>query len=286
MNQILEINKLTKRYDNYTLNELSFSVPQGYIMGFIGPNGAGKTTTIKSIMKMVHPDSGEIKVFGESLSDSNEYNDRIGYVMDNPFYCESWTVQGVEKAVRGFYKHWDSKVYADYISRFQLEPTKTVKALSRGMKVKLMLAVALSHGAELLILDEPTSGLDPVAREEVCDILREFITDEKKGVIFSTHITSDLEKVADYITFILNGRLIYTGPRDELIESYVRVAGAQKALNEALREKIIGLRDHGVGFEGLMRREDIAMLSSDVEAESTTLEEIIVFMNKGEKNNG
>ena len=226
MNNILEIKNLNKHFDGFSLNDVSFSVPQGYIMGFIGPNGAGKTTTIKSILNMVYPNSGEITLFGVKASrDSLEIMDDIGVVMDLPFYVDDWKVKDVEAAVSPFYSNWNHNVFDSFLNKFNLTKNKKVKELSRGMKVKIMLAVALSHEAKLLVLDEPTSGLDPVARDELMDILGEFIMDENRGILFSTHITSDLEKIADYITFIIDGRIEFTGEKDKLLESYLLVKG-------------------------------------------------------------
>jgi ABC-2 type transport system ATP-binding protein len=165
-------------------------------MGFIGPNGAGKTTTIKLILGISRCDAGRVRLFGEE--GTLEQNERIGVVMDSPPYVEDWTANDVERAISPFYSSWDTAHYDGYLRRFGLERKKKVKELSRGMRMKLQIAVALSHNAELLILDEPTSGLDPVARDEICDLLREFVTDENKSVLFSTHITTDLEKTADY----------------------------------------------------------------------------------------
>ncbi len=206
MNNILEVRGLRKSYKEFALKNVSFAVPEGYIMGFVGPNGAGKTTTIKSILNMVSYESGEIKALGmDAKADAMTINERIGVVMDTPFYVSEWRVRDVEKALAPFYQGWSANKFASMLKRFGLDPMKRVKELSRGMKLKLMLAAAFSHDARLLILDEPTSGLDPVARDELADILREFMLDETKGVLFSTHITSDLDKLADYITFIRDG---------------------------------------------------------------------------------
>lgn len=281
MNNILEIKNLSKHYDGFSLNEVSFSVPQGYIMGFIGPNGAGKTTTIKSILNMVHPDGGEITLFGEKVSpDLSKIKDDIGVVMDLPFYVDDWKIKDVEAAVSPFYSHWSCNVFDDFLKKFSLTKNKKVKELSRGMKVKLMLAVALSHEAKLLVLDEPTSGLDPVARDELMDILGEFITDESRGVLFSTHITSDLEKIADYITFIIDGKIEFTGEKDKLLESYMLVKGGVSDLTTEQKKSIVGYREHSVGFEGMTKTENIKKLPSNLAFEKISLDEIIIYMNK------
>ena len=189
MNNILEVNNIAKNYTGFSLKDVSFEVPTGYIMGFIGPNGAGKTTTIKSILNLISTDAGTVKLFGmDSKADSTKINEQIGVVMDAPFFVDDWTVADVETAVAPFYAHWDRNKYTELLKSFNLDKKKKVKELSRGMKVKLMLAVALSHNAKLLILDEPTSGLDPVAREELCEMLSDFISDESRSILFSTQI--------------------------------------------------------------------------------------------------
>jgi ABC-2 type transport system ATP-binding protein len=218
METVLEINNLQKKFADFTL-DISFALPKGFIMGFVGQNGAGKTTTIKLILNMLKYDSGEIKVFGkDNIKYETEIKEKIGVVLDSPFYVDEWKLATVGSVQKSFYSNWDTVLYEKYLADFKLDPTKKVKALSRGMKMKLMIAVALSHGAELLILDEPTSGLDAVARDELLDILKKFIADENHSVLFSTHITADLEKIADYITFIKDGKIVYSGTKDTLLE--------------------------------------------------------------------
>lgn len=286
MNNILEIKNLSKHYNSFSLQNVSFSIPQGYIMGFIGPNGAGKTTTIKSILDMTQPDSGKITFFGEkSVQDSPEIMNNIGIVMDLPFYVDDWKVKDVESAISPFYNHWNHSTFDGYLHKFNIDKSKKVKELSRGMKVKLMLAAALSHDAKLLVLDEPTSGLDPVARDELMEILGDFITDEKRGVLFSTHITSDLEKIADYITFIINGRIEFTGEKDKLLERYLLVKGGRTDLTAEQKKHIIGYREHSVGFEGMIKVENKKMLPHNIAFEKISLDEIIIYMNKEAKGN-
>ena len=185
MNNVLEINNITKDDKKFKIDNISFNLPKGYIMGFIGANGAGKTTTIKLILNMIKRDSGEIKVFGlDNIREEERIKEQIGVVFDECYYLEDWTLNDVEKAVSMFYKNWNSSIYEKYLKEFNLARDKKVKDLSRGMRMKLMIAVAFSHEAKLLILDEPTSGLDPVARDEFLDILRDYIEDEEKSVIF------------------------------------------------------------------------------------------------------
>ena len=279
MNNILEVKGLRKNYGSFTLNNATFNLPCGYIMGFIGPNGAGKTTTIKMILNVIKNEFGSVTLFGHEYTAVQ--NEDIGVVMDTPFYVDDWTVNDVEAAISPFYKEWDKKIFDDLIKQFELDKKRKIKELSRGMKVKLQIAAALSHNAKLLILDEPTSGLDPVARDEICDLLREFISDENKSVLFSTHITSDLEKIADYITFILNGDIIFTGTKDELLEKYARVTGGLPDISNEHKKMIIGYREHGTGFEGMIEITDIKNLPGAVLNEEISLDEIIIFMNRG-----
>lgn len=281
MTNILEVRELCKKYNSFALNHVTFSVPSGYVMGFIGPNGAGKTTTIKLILNIIRGDSGNVKLFGQESAGTQ--NEQLGVVMDTPFYVDDWTVADVEAAISPFYKNWNTDTFSEYIRQFGLDQKKKVKELSRGMKVKLQIAAALSHDAKLLILDEPTSGLDPVARDEICDLLRGFVSNENKSVLFSTHITTDLEKIADYITFIQNGVVVFTGIKDALLEKYARVAGGLNELNGEQKELIIGYREHGTGFEGMIETENICQLPSSVLSEEISLDEIVIFMNKGEK---
>lgn len=281
MSNAIEIKNVTKRFKKFTLNDVSFELPKGYIMGLIGPNGAGKTTTIKLILNMLKRDSGTIKVLGlDNIDDESKVKEEVAVVFDQPYYIDEWNLNDVEKAVGMFYKKWDGKVFDSYLKRFGLSRSKKVKDLSRGMKMKLMIAVAFSHNAKVLILDEPTGGLDPVARDEFIDLLGEYIQDGKRSVIFSTHITSDLEKIADYITFIRKGQIIYTGTKDELLEKYCIIKGGNDDVTLSDKKNIIGLREHSTGFEGLIDVENLRGFSNNVITEKATLDDIVVYMNK------
>ena len=284
MNNALEVRNLNKSYGAFSLKDVSFEIPKGYVMGFIGSNGAGKTTTLKSILNLIKYQSGEVKIFGMDIKDNADLiNEQIGVVMDSPLYVEDWTAADVEKATSPFYRNWDGARYSELLKKFDIDKKKKVKELSRGMKVKLMIAAALSHNAKLLILDEPTSGLDPVARDELCDLLGEFVTDENRSILFSTHITADLERIADYITFILDGRIIYSGLKENLLEKYVMVKGGTEEVNAEQKKLIIGLREHSTGFEGLAELNNIGTLPKGLLTVPVTLDEIIIFMNKGAK---
>lgn len=281
MNNVLEINNITKDYKKFKIDNISFNLPKGYIMGFIGANGVGKTTTIKLILNMIKRESGEIKVFGlDNIREEERIKEQIGVVFDECYYLEDWTLNDVEKAVSMFYKNWNSSIYEKYLKEFNLARDKKVKDLSRGMRMKLMIAVAFSHEAKLLILDEPTSGLDPVARDEFLDILRDYIEDEEKSVIFSSHITSDIEKIADYITYINNGKIIFTGEKDEFLEKYCIIKGGKEDITESQKKEIIGLRMHSTGFEGLIELKKAVGFSSKVIIEKASIDEIMIYMNK------
>ena len=282
MSNALEVQNLSKSYMDFTLKSVSFTLPAGYIMGFVGQNGAGKTTTIRCILNMATREAGEIKIFGlDNRRDELAVKQELAAVFDEIFFVDVWRIREVEKAVKGFYSKWDSDQYNEYLKKFELPPEKRVKELSRGMKMKLMLAVAMSHGAKLLILDEPTSGLDPVARDELLDILRDYISDGEKSVFFSTHITSDLERIADFITLIDRGRIFYTGTKDGLLEHFCIVKGGAADLTDELKSKFIGLSVAHTGFTGMLPVSEAKQLPSGVVAEQPEIDEILVFISKG-----
>lgn len=285
MSNVFEITNLCKDYPDFSLNNVSFSLPTGYIMGFVGQNGAGKTTTIRLILNMTTREGGNIKVFGEdNILEEQDIKQDIGAVFDEMFFVDSWKVREVEKAIKGFYSNWSSRLFKQYLDRFKLPMDKKVKELSRGMKMKLMLAVAMSHNARLLILDEPTSGLDPVARDELLDILSSYISDGEKSVLFSTHITTDLERIADYITLIDNGSIFYTGTKDDLLESFLIIKGGPDELTDSLREKFIGFTANKTGFSGLIPASEIKYLPKEIIIESPSIDEILVYISKGDRN--
>jgi len=238
------------------------------------------------MLDMLKLDSGEINIFSKHhFKDSEEIKEDIGVVMDKNYFVGEWNLKNVESAIAPFYKNWDSNKYAELLKEYKLPKNKKVKELSKGMSMKLMIAVALSHDAKLLILDEPTSGLDPVARDDLLDTLREFVMDESKSVLFSTHITADLEKVADYITLIQDGEIFYTGTKDELLDRYIFIKGGQSSLSDDARNKVIGLREHSVGYDGIIERYNLKLLPKDVVTENVSLDEIIIRIEKETRNN-
>lgn len=280
MDYILEVNNLRKEFKDFTMDDISFKLEPGYIMGFIGPNGAGKSTTIKLIMNLLRKDGGEIKVFGkDNIKNEKEIKDRIGFVYDENYYYEHLTINQMKNIVASFYSKWDDHQFNYYINEFGLNPKAKIKTLSKGMKMKFSLAIALSHNADLIIMDEPTSGLDPVFRREILDILYGVIQDDNKSIFFSTHITTDLEKIADYITFIDKGKIVFSEAKDKVLESYCIVKGGRDLLDNDTRKEFIGLRETSVGFEGLtfdmesIRRK----FGNQVLIERATLEDIMVY---------
>ena len=286
MNNVLDIKELCKDFKGFSLKDVTFSLPEGCIMGFVGKNGAGKTTTIRLILNMLARKSGSVRVFGlDNITDEQKIKQDVGVVFDDIFFVGTWKISEVEKAIKGFYSRWSTERFKKYLRRFDLPEDKKIKELSRGMKMKLMLAVALSHEAKLLILDEPTSGLDPVARDELLGILGEYITDEKKSIMFSTHITSDLERIADYITLIDNGMIFYTGTKDGLIESFKIVKGGPEDLTDTLRKKIIGFSSNRTGFSGLILAQEAKQMPGKMVTEAATIDEILVHISKEDEKN-
>jgi len=287
MENILEIKSLRKEYKGFTLKDVSFQLPYGYIMGLIGPNGAGKTTTIKLVMNLLRKNSGEIKIFGkDNLEHEVEVKSRIGFVYDTPHFYEHLTLKQMKSIIAPFYKNWDEVMFRKYIDEFDLPLTKKIKTLSRGMQMKYALVMALSHHADLIIMDEPTSGLDPVFRRELLDILSGLIQDEKKSILFSTHVTSDLERIADYITFIHKGELIFSRSKDEIFEEYGIVKGGKELLNEENKKFFSGVQVHKFGFEALtvnLQEARRKFKNGDgVVIEKASLEDIMFFTGKNQ----
>ena len=242
----------------FRLHQVTMDLPMGYIMGLIGPNGAGKSTLIRLLLNMTRRDSGEISILGrDPLSQEEEVKADLGVVFDSIYFLKTWKVKAVEPVMAPMYPSWNSDRYQDYLHRFGLQENRRIGKLSRGMQMKLMLAVALSHDARLLILDEPTSGLDVLSRDELMDILLDYIGDGRHSVLFSTHITADLERVADFVTYINRGSIFYTGSKDELLEAFQVVRGGPDDLARAQIPHLIGLQRSANGFEALVPTEHL-----------------------------
>lgn len=283
---ILEVQNLCKKFKDFTLKNISFDLPRGYVMGFIGPNGAGKSTTIKLIMNLMRRSSGQVKVFGlDNIVYEREVKDRIGFVYDENHYYEEWTIRDMARIVASFYSRWEEKTFERYLKEFGLNSGQKIKELSKGMKLKFALAAALSHQAELLIMDEPTGGLDPVVRSELLEILARLIQDEHKSVFFSTHITSDLDKIADYITFINEGEIVLSAPKDDILEQFAVVKGGKELLNGESRKLFVGLKTNSFGFEGLVRDREQAgkWFKDSILVEKPTLDDIMLYTVRGEQ---
>ena len=276
----LELKNVTKRYEGFTLDNISFQLLQGTILGLVGENGAGKSTTIKLIMHAIRSDSGSIQVLGMDNGDAGfeQLKNDIGIVLDEAYFPEVLTAKQVGAVMQRTYKRWDGKSYQRYLDLLNLPDDKQFKDFSRGMKMKLAIAVALSHDPKLLILDEATSGLDPMVRDEILELFNEFTRQEDHTILLSSHIVSDLEKVCDYIAFLHEGELVLFEEKDRLLDEFALVKLPQEALQLISREAIVGLKRSAYGTEALVRR---SMLPAGMQTEITSLEDIILFMAKG-----
>jgi len=277
---VLSIQNLNKRYEKFELKNVSFSMQQGTIMGFIGRNGAGKTTTLKALLNYVHADSGTIKVFGENFSD-NEFliKQKLGFVSGGVNYYPKKKLKTITEVTKRFYKKWDEAAYEAYLERFHLDPEKKAYELSEGMKVKYQLTLALSHHAKLLIFDEPTSGLDPVSRDDLLDLFITLVEEERVSILFSTHITSDLEKCAKYVTYIKNGEILASTDKKSFLDAYKIVKGSPDQLTEVISKKLISFKKHADGFCGLVHTENLP-IDGDVEILPADLESIMIYIEK------
>jgi len=271
----LEVKNLSKSYINFHLKDISFAIPKGYIMGFIGENGAGKTTTIKALLNVINKESGSVTVFGKSMEDNEiEIKSRIGFVSGEAFYPKN-KLKDITDVYKTFYSEWDHIMYESLIRQFKLDENKKIDELSKGMKMKYCIALALSHQAELLILDEPTSGLDPVARDELLELFQSLVEDGEVSILFSTHITSDLEKCADYITFIQDGNLIESCSKDDLIDEYKVASGTHEQL-ELIIDKLLSYKKNSFGFTGLIKTKD-EVKDKDIDYAQPSLDDIMIF---------
>lgn len=282
----LSVTGLTKHYDSgFTLDDVTFDLPSGYIMGLVGPNGAGKSTLIKLILNMTTRDAGRIEVLGlDAIADEEQAKEQLGVVLDSSYFIEYMTVDAVEQTSSPMYPLWDHNLFDAYLRRFGLGRNKKIKDLSRGMQMKLMLAVALSHDAKLLILDEPTSGLDVLSRDELMDILSDYVADGGHSVIFSTHITADLERCADFLAYITNGMLYYSGPKDEFEDAFRLVKGGPDELTDGLQRAMVGIRTYATGFDALVRTQDIPHIggTDGLLTQHASIEDVIRLTNATE----
>ena len=286
MENIIEIKKLKKKYDDkFELGKIDLAIPKGVIVGLIGENGAGKTTLIKSMLNIIKIDSGEIKIFGKDYKkEEKEIKEDIGVVLDNMFFPELLNAKDINNAMKDVYKNWDSELYFSYLKEFDLPDNKPLKSMSKGMRKKLEIVAAISHKPKLLILDEPTSGLDPVVRSEVLEIFQKFIEDEEHSILLSTHITSDLEHIADEIIFIDKGKKVLQKSRDEIIDNYGILKCDIDYFSNIDKKDIIAYKKTKYAYEILVNdKKQASKKYHSCVIDKITLEDLMILVIKGEK---
>lgn len=280
----IEISNLTKTLNEFELNIENLNIEKGFITGFIGPNGSGKTTTIKLIMNMLIKESGSIKIFGkEYKSDDISINETIGYVGDIPGYVHENKLKNIKRGVSVFYKNWDEVLYKKYLNQFKLDENKRYKDLSKGQQKKFELVMALSHHPKIIIMDEPTANLDPLVRNEFLEILQEHIEKEEATVFYSTHITSDLDKVSDYLVFIYNGKIILKGEKDIILDNHRIIRGNKNLIDNDTKKELVSFKENQFGFEGLTSNVKSAyeVFGEEVVYDKANLEDILMYYTRG-----
>lgn len=284
MSTALEIKNLEKKYDKFHLKNINLSIPKGTIMGFVGTNGAGKSTTMKAILQLVRADAGEVFIDGQKINEKDmQWKEEIGVVLDEIHFYETLTPKKVGNILKNAYKKWNMTQYQQYLNQFELPKDQEIKTFSKGMKVKLSLATAMSHDAKLLILDEPTSGLDPIVRDEILDCFLDFVQNEENSILVSSHITTDLEKIADYITFIDQGKLLLTASKDELLYDYGILRCKKSEFETIEKEDILAYKLQEYQVNVLVnQKERMQKKYKDFIMDSTTLDEIMLLFVKGE----
>lgn len=285
MEAAIEVKGLTKHYPGFTLQDVSFTLPRGGIMGFIGANGAGKTTTIKALLSLIKIDDGELKLLGGKPKD-REVKQQLGVVLDENNAYDKLSFAQAARVERAMRANWDEKLWQSYVERFKLPPRQHVQEYSRGMKMKLFIALALAHKPQLLLLDEPTSGLDPLMREEVLVVFKEFIQDKQHAILLSSHITSDLDKIATHIAFIHEGRLVFSHDKDILMEEWGLARCSEAEFADIPDEYVLGYRHNSFGYEMLVRdRQHLAQTLPQLSLSSASTEEIMLFYVQGQRRN-
>jgi ABC-2 type transport system ATP-binding protein len=290
MEHTLETKKLRKEYPEFVLNDIDWIVPKGYVMGLIGPNGAGKTTTIKLIMNLLRSDGGQVKVFGlDNIQNEKQIKNKIGYVGEEQYFYDHKNAAWTGEFVSHFYDKWDRETYQNLLEKFELSPKKRIRKYSKGMKVKLSLAIALSHNPELIMLDEPTAGLDPIIRREVIDFLKSFTEHKDKTVILSSHITDDISRIADFITYMIDGRIVMNKSKDELLSDWKKIHFIPESLDKSVVDKFESVESHMFGNSGLTKNysaiQDIlapGLASGEIKVESVGLDDILIALVKGD----
>ena len=281
MENALKITGLCKQYKGFALKDVSFTLPSGCVMGFIGENGAGKTTTIKAILNLIHRDSGSICLLGQdNIADERAVKERIGVVLEDGCFLNTMNAHQVDVLMGKAYRNWHSEQFFDFLKRFGIDTGKKIKDYSKGMRMKVNIATAMSHDAELLLMDEPTSGLDPVVRDEVLDLFYDFMQDEGHSILLSSHITSDLDKIADYITFIHQGRIVLSEPRDVLLDTYGVLHCTAEQLAALDPSAVRGKRVGAFGCEALVRRDGVP---ANWPVDPVNIEQMMLFLTRGEE---
>lgn len=284
MENVIEFKNVTKKLKEFSVNNIDLQVKQGFITGFIGANGAGKSTTIKMMMNLLKPDAGEVKLFGlEYTTHEREIKERIGFVYDSNVFFEGMNLKDIKRIVGPAYKRWDDTLFDQYIKQFELPLNKAIKTFSKGMQMKASLAIALSHHAELIIMDEPTAGLDPIFRRELLDLLQELMIDSNRTIFFSTHITTDLDRIADYIAFIQSGELVFNQSIHDVAENYALVKGGLDLLDRDTEEAFVHIQRAPTGFEALTDNiKSVKNIFGDsVVIEQAALEDIMYYFKGG-----
>ncbi|MCI2925740.1 phenol-soluble modulin export ABC transporter ATP-binding protein PmtA [Staphylococcus hominis] len=284
----IEVKHVSYNTKIFQIKDLSFSIPQGFVTGFIGSNGAGKTTMIRLMMDLLEPNTGEIKILGRQMKESAKWiKNKIGFVYSEMYFNQQWNIKKLENMISPFYSKWDSHIFHQYLERFNIPSHLKIKHFSSGMKMKLSLAIALSHHAELFILDEPTAGLDPIVRNEVLEILQQELIDENKTVFISTHIISDLEKIADYLVYIKTGNLVLEGYCDDIKEKYFIVKGDNKDLDDELNQLLLYKEEKQTGYVGFTKHGQTfkELFGKQVEIKHPTIEELMIYLEKMKETN-
>lgn len=285
MENVVELKDITINFKGFSVKNMNLQVKQGFITGFIGENGAGKSTTIKMIMNLLKPDAGEVKLFGlDYTTHEKEIKERIGFVYDDNVFFEGLNLKDIKRIVGPAYKQWDDTLFYQYVEKFELPLNKAIKTFSKGMQMKASLAIALSHHAELIIMDEPTAGLDPIFKRELLDLLQELMIDGSRTIFFSTHITTDLDRIADYIAFIQKGQLVFNQSIHDIAENYALVKGGMELLDRDTEKAFIHIHPAPTGFVALTENiKAVKNIFGDaVVIERASLEEIMYYM-KGRK---